>query len=262
MSSLESLVSGGTQGKEVLSREKALDRTLILALSRALAAFLCTCLPSCCATPLGAVFLDVVFRFLPGVSLRSSFAHEPSQFELSSVLSLESLPEEPNFRMPSRNSSSTSLRDPVDILVAYSHWSGLKTWEQNSSAGHDWTGCALDVHEQLTVQKGTDFIIFVTREGVTTCREETAVLIFLAGSPKVSRIPRDPGWAQDVGHVFYFNHCSTRNMWFPHKKKERQVHLYIEFLSFFLEPFVIITEKLHWQLHALPTNQFCTSTVF
>lgn len=45
-------------------------------------------------------------------------------------------------------------------------------------------------------------------------------------------------------------------------KKERQVHLYIEFLSFFLEPFVIITEKLHWQLHAWSIQQFYTSTVF
>lgn len=39
---MDSLVSSGTQGRDVLSLEKALLRTLILALSRAFAAFRCT----------------------------------------------------------------------------------------------------------------------------------------------------------------------------------------------------------------------------
>lgn len=68
MSSLESLVSGGTQGRVVLSLEKALLRTLILALSLALAAFLCTCFPSW-LTPFKGLFLGGAFFLLPEAPL-------------------------------------------------------------------------------------------------------------------------------------------------------------------------------------------------
>ncbi len=103
------LVSAGTHGRLVFSRENALLRTLMRALSLAFAAFLWDCLPSfpffvCCLLLLAAARGCLVFAFRLSSMLNSS---SESSRECVSMWVIDS-----SWR------SSGSLTEPVDISTA------------------------------------------------------------------------------------------------------------------------------------------------